>query len=68
MADAAVIEGEQRFVIHRDIAPPRFMFQIFHFAAQLLVRLKEGVASLPVALHQRMTNKSSRDSCGSMGP
>lgn len=33
------------------------MLQLLHFGAQLLVVAEEGVARLPVALHQRMANK-----------
>ena len=57
LADALVIKVEQGFIIHEDVAAARFMLEIFDFAAQLLVIAEEGVARLPVALHQRMADK-----------
>ena len=57
MADALVVELKQRFVIDENVATARFMLQLFNFVAQLQVFAEESVASLPVALHQRVTNK-----------
>ncbi|MNG80788.1 hypothetical protein D3C79_394270 [compost metagenome] len=52
-----VVETEQGFVIHQNVAATRFMFQLFHFGAQLEVGAEEGMSRLPVAFHQRMADK-----------
>ncbi|MNV06132.1 hypothetical protein D3C71_964940 [compost metagenome] len=57
MADALVIKLKQRFVIHKDVAAARFVFQLFDFGAQLQVFTEEGVTCLPVALHQCVADK-----------
>ncbi|MNS48347.1 hypothetical protein D3C72_809140 [compost metagenome] len=57
MADALIVEFKQRFVVHEDVATTGFVLQLFHFGAQLKVFAEEGVASLPVAFHQRMADK-----------
>ena len=57
MADALVVELEQRLVIHQDVAAARLMLQLFDFRAQLQVIAEEGVTRLPVALYQRVADK-----------
>lgn len=57
MADALVVKLEQRFIVHQNVAAARFMLQLLHFRAQLQVFTEEGVARLPVALHQRVADK-----------
>ena len=57
MADALVVELKQRFVVDKNVAAARLMLQLFNLVAQLQVVTEEGVAGLPVALHQRMADK-----------
>ncbi len=57
VANALVVELEQGFVIHQDVAAARFMLQLFDFRPQLQVFPEEGMPRLPVALHQRVADK-----------
>ena len=57
VANALVVELEQRLVIHQDVAAARLMLQLFDFRAQLQVIAEEGVPRLPVALYQRVADK-----------
>ena len=57
VADALVVEFEQGLVIHQNVAAARLMLQLFDFRPQLQVLPEEGVARLPVALHQRVADK-----------
>ncbi len=57
VADALVVEFEQGLVVHQNVAAARLMLQLFDFRPQLQVLPEEGVARLPVALHQRVADK-----------
>ncbi len=66
VANALVVELEQGFVIHRDVAAARFMLQLFDFRPQLQVFPEEGMPRLPVASTSAWRINSSRHSAGSI--
>ena len=57
VADALVVKLEQRFIVHQNVAAAGLVLKFLHFRAQLQVFAEEGVARLPVTLHQRVTDK-----------
>ena len=57
MTDTFIVKLKQRVIIHQNVAAAGFVFQLFHFRTQLLVIAEKGVTGLPVAFHQRVTDK-----------
>ena len=57
VADALVVKLKQRLIVHQNVAAAGLVLKLLHFRAQLQVFAEEGVARLPVALHQRVSDK-----------
>ena len=57
VADTLVVKLKQRLVVDQNVAATGFMLKLFHFGTQFKVFTEERMTRLPVALHQRVTNK-----------
>jgi hypothetical protein len=47
-----VVEGVERVLVDHEVTPPRSGLQLLDVVEQRAVRGEEGVAGVPVALHQ----------------
>ena len=50
--DPGIVEAEQSFVVHDDVATPRLFLQLPSLFQHLLIPMEERVLGGPISLHQ----------------